>query len=107
LCSGRQFTKALVLAGLLAGVAWEGFNYPARTHWEYLILPGAPHLFYMPLPGYLGFIPFAGSVLAVYEMLRRVRPAMWLGALLYAVSFAGLYWTTRLFVERGIWIQLP
>jgi hypothetical protein len=81
------------------------FNYPARTHWEYLILPDAPHLFYMPLPGYLGFIPFALSMMAVYQWGRQVRPSLWLGALLYGIAIAGLYWLTALYVRRGIWVD--
>jgi hypothetical protein len=105
-CSGAEFARALVLSGLLAGLAWEAFNWPARTHWEYLILPDAPHLFYMPLPGYLGFIPFALSMMAVYVSLRSLRPSLWLGALLYAVAVGGLYWLTVLYVARGIWVDL-
>jgi hypothetical protein len=103
-CSSTCFTQALAASALLAGAAWEAFNYPASTHWEYLILSGAPHLFYMPLPGYLGFIPFALSMLAVYQWSRSVRPSLWLGALLYATAVAGLYGLTVLYIDRGIWI---
>jgi hypothetical protein len=103
-CSNSHFIRALGGSALLAGVAWEAFNYPAGTHWEYLILAGAPHLFYMPLPGYLGFIPFALSMMAVYQWFRDVRASLWLGALLYVTAFAGLYWLTVLYIERGIWI---
>jgi hypothetical protein len=103
-CSAIHFTRALVFSALLAGLAWEAFNYPARTHWEYLILPHVPHLFYMPLPGYLGFIPFAVSTMAVHQWSCSVRPSIWLGALLYATAVTGLYWLTVLYINRGIWI---
>jgi hypothetical protein len=45
-CSTSTFLRALVCSALLAGFCWEAFNYPARTHWEYMILPDVPHLFY-------------------------------------------------------------
>ena len=104
-CSGAEFARGLVVSGLLAGLAWETFNFTARTHWEYLILPDVPHLFYMPLPGYLGFVPFALSMMAVFGWLRSLRQSVWLGALLYAVAIGGLYWLTVLYVERGIWVD--
>jgi hypothetical protein len=104
-CSAGAFIRALVLSALLAGLCWESFNYPARTHWEYLILPDAPHLFYMPIPGYLGFIPFAMSMLAVYEVQLHVRPTIYAGVLLYGTAITGLYWLTRLYIENGLWLQ--
>jgi hypothetical protein len=104
-CSGGQFMRALVVSGLLAGIAWEAFNYPARTHWEYLILPDVPHLFHMPLPGYLGFIPFALSMIAVYRWCCSVRPSFWLALLLYGMATGGLYWLTVLYIDRGIWVS--
>lgn len=102
-CGVRPFGRAIVLSGLLAGLAWESINYPARTHWEYLILPDWPHLFHMPVLGYLGFIPFALSMLAVYQYLQTLKPTWWLVALLYGVAFAGLYWLTGVYVEQGLW----
>ena len=104
-CPGTHFTRALIVSALLAGVAWEAFNYPARTHWEYLILAGVPHLFYMPLAGYLGFIPFALSMMAVHQWTRAMRASVWLGALLYVTAIAGLYWLTVLYIDQGIWIS--
>ena len=104
-CSGSHFTRALVGSALLAGLSWEAFNYPAPTHWEYLILAGSPHLFYMPLAGYVGFIPFALSMMAVYEWSRELRPSLWLGMLLYATAIAGLYSLTVVYIDRGIWIS--
>lgn len=102
-CSSGHFTRALSVSALLAGLAWEAFNYPAATHWEYLILAGSPHLFYMPLLGYVGFIPFAFSMMAVYEWSRALRPGIWLGTLLYAAAVSGLYLLTIIYIDRGIW----
>jgi hypothetical protein len=104
-CSTAGFVRALVFSGLLAGLCWEALNYPAPAHWEYLILPDAPHLFRMPLPGFLGFIPFALTTLAVHEVLLRVRPSIQAGVLLYGLASAGLYWLTLICVERGLWPQ--
>jgi hypothetical protein len=87
----EPFATGWVAGSIGAGLLWEAINFPSPTGWQYLILPDAPHLFEMPLPGYLGFIPFGLSVLAVYEAQRRlpVRPAM--AALLYAGALASLY----------------
>jgi hypothetical protein len=104
-CSAGAFIRALVFSALLAGLGWESLNYPARTHWEYLILPDAPHLFYMPVPGYLGFIPFALSMLAVYKFQLHIRPTMHAGVLLYGIAVAGLYWLTGLYMENGLWLE--
>jgi len=103
-CSTGAFVRALVLSALLAGLGWESLNYPARTRWEYLILPDVPHLFYMPVPGYLGFIPFALSMLAVFRFQLRIRSTMQAGVLLYATAIGGLYWLTRLYLENGLWL---
>jgi hypothetical protein len=102
-CSGGAFTRAVVLSGMLAGLGWEALNYPAPAHWEYLILPNVPHLFQMPLPGYLGFIPFAFTTMAVYEAQRQIRPTVAAGAILYGLTIAATYWLTLLCVERGLW----
>jgi hypothetical protein len=103
ICSAGRFLRAMIASGLLAGLAWEAFNYPSRSHWEYMILPDVPHLFYMPLPGYLGFVPFAFSMLAVYEWQRTLRPSVLSGILLYAIATAGLYGLMAFYLER-IWI---
>jgi hypothetical protein len=104
-CTGGTFTRSLVLSGLLAGLCWEALNYRAPAHWEYLILPDVPHLFFMPLPGFLGFIPFALTTMAVYEAQRRIRPSAAAGVILYGLTIAGTYWLTLLCVERGLWPQ--
>lgn len=53
----------LLCGGLLAGAAWEGFNFPARARWVYTV-PGFTDLklFEMPLLGFVGF-----PVLALYS----------------------------------------
>jgi hypothetical protein len=96
----------LMLTGLVAGFFWECINWPSRTHWEYLILPDWPHLFQMPLLGYLGFIPFTLSTLAVYEAQKRipVRPIIVL--LLYGLTFVLLWATTILYARNSLWIPL-
>lgn len=105
-CDGwGRFLLRMAVTGLVAGFFWECLNFWARTHWEYLILPNAPHLFAMPLAGYLGFIPFAFTVLAFYEWLARIRPRVFTGICLYSAAFAGLYVLTVIYVKRGLWIS--
>ncbi len=93
----------LSASGLLAGLFWECLNWFSPAHWKYLILRGAPHLFQMPIPGYLGFIPFAVTCLAVYEAVRRIRSSVIVIALLW-ISAAGLMFAlTQVYFDRGIW----
>jgi len=61
-------------AGLASGFVWEFFNFWAGSHWEYSL----PYfefgrIFQMPILGYLGFIPFALEVMAIYGLLCYVR----------------------------------
>ena len=98
-----SFLRRLAASGLLAGFVWEAINYRERTRWEYLILPRAPHLFEMPVLGYLGFIPFALSALAVHQLQQRVRPRPAIGALLWAGALGALWWSTRAYRRRGLW----
>jgi hypothetical protein len=102
ICRPSHFIRAIGASGVLAGLAWEAFNYPARSHWEYLILPDAAHLFYMPLPGYVGFIPFALSMLAVYEFARAARVSVLLGVTLYSLGIAGLYGLMTFHMRTGM-----
>jgi hypothetical protein len=89
--SPEPFAAGWVAGSISAGLLWEAINFPAQTGWQYLILPDAPHLFEMPLPGYLGFVPFGLSVLAVYEAQRRLPVRWWLAAAVYLSAFAALY----------------
>lgn len=69
----------IAAAGLLCGVLWEYWNYWAVPSWEYSVpLLGFLKVFEMPLLGYLGYIPFAWSVMRLVEVLdtlwaRRAR----------------------------------
>ncbi|HZU23890.1 MAG TPA: hypothetical protein VFA04_00110 [Bryobacteraceae bacterium] len=101
--SGGRWLGSLALAGLLSGVTWESLNYPSPTHWEYRILPHAAHLFQMPLPGYIGFIPFALTCLAVYEASRRIPVRLTTAFLLYSASLGLMFIITRVYYESGIW----
>jgi hypothetical protein len=59
-----------VLAGLMAGIFWELFNFWAGSHWEYhLPYLDFARVFQMPVFGYLGFMPFALEVFALYTLL--------------------------------------
>jgi hypothetical protein len=63
------------LAGLVAGLLWEFWNYWALAKWEYNV-PYLGHikLFEMPVLGFLGFMPFAIESLAIYRFTRRLIP---------------------------------
>jgi hypothetical protein len=95
----------IAAAGLAAGLVWEALNQVSRTHWEYLILPSWPHLFQMPWIGYIGFVPFAFTVLVVYGLSTRIPANARAGLGLYAIAFAGLYVLSAiLYDRRGIWV---
>jgi len=99
----RRWLWRLSIAGLLSGFAWECLNWPSHTHWKYVILPHAPHLFQMPLPGYIGFIPFALTCIAVYELCREIRPGIATATVLYVVAVGLMYVVTEVYFVRGIW----
>lgn len=63
------------LAGLIAGLFWEFWNYWATTKWEYEV-PYLGHLklFEMPVLGFLGFMPFIVESFAIYTLVRRFIP---------------------------------
>ena len=66
-----------LLAGLIAGVLWESFNYWARIKWIYTVpfFEGVK-LFEMPVAGFLGFPPFAVECVLIYRLLvwHRLAP---------------------------------
>jgi hypothetical protein len=73
-----RFLVALPLAGLTCGFFWEMWNSRALPKWYYTVpfVDRFPHLFEMPLPGYLGYLPFALELFAMYQlvlMLLRIR----------------------------------
>ncbi len=73
-----RFLVALPLAGVTCGFFWELWNSLALPKWYYTIpfVDRFPHLFEMPLPGYLGYLPFALELFAMYQLallVLRVR----------------------------------
>ncbi len=63
----------LALAGLICGFFWEFWNYWAITKWTYNIpYVGFMKVFEMPILGYLGYIPFAWSLYAVYHYVNSL-----------------------------------
>lgn len=72
---GTRIPVQLMASGLMMGFFWEFWNFQAYPKWIYQLLPvfqPAVRLFEMPLIGYIGYLPFAWSVLSFYELLRRV-----------------------------------
>ena len=71
-----QNVLSLAAAGLTCGFFWEMWNYYSYPKWYYTV----PHvsflkIFEMPILGYLGYIPFAMELYAVYQTVRWfVRP---------------------------------
>ena len=65
---------AWVFAGLTAGILWEFWNFWAGSHWEYSL----PYLdfwriFQMPVFGYLGFLPFALEIFAIWNLALAIQ----------------------------------
>ncbi len=63
-----------LLAGFLAGILWEFWNYWASSRWQYSI----PYfnflkIFEMPVLGYFGFPPFALEILAFYNLFSYIK----------------------------------
>jgi hypothetical protein len=61
---------SLFLGGLLTGFFWEMWNFFAYPKWIYQI-PGVGflHIFEMPILGYLGYLPFALELYALYHLV--------------------------------------
>ncbi len=58
---------SLMLAGLIAGFFWEFWNYWAVIQWHYNVpFVGFFKIFEMPVLGYLGYLPFALELYAMY-----------------------------------------
>jgi hypothetical protein len=85
------FAGSVAVAGIAGGFLWELFNYWSATKWKYLIMTDAAHVFEMPLVGYLGFVPFAFSTVAIYAWQRRVPARIATALGLYAATLAMLY----------------
>ncbi len=69
-----RFIVTLPLAALICGFFWEMWNYFALPKWYYTVpfVDAAPHLFEMPLPGYLGYLPFALEMFAMYQFVLLI-----------------------------------
>jgi hypothetical protein len=63
----------LAVAGLIIGFFWEFWNYWAIPKWTYTIpYLGFLKIFEMPILGYLGYIPFAFEIYAMYWFVRSL-----------------------------------
>jgi hypothetical protein len=61
---------SLMLAGLVCGILWEFWNYWAIPKWSYEIpFVGFLKIFEMPILGYIGYLPFALEVYAMYYFI--------------------------------------
>ena len=64
-------TARLMAAGLICGVFWEMWNYFSNPKWFYTVpFVDFLHVFEMPLLGFLGYLPFALEIFAVYHFVR-------------------------------------
>lgn len=63
---------SLAAAALTCGFLWEFWNYWSLPKWFYNIpLVDFWHVFEMPLLGFLGYIPFAWSLFAMYNLFIK------------------------------------
>lgn len=61
---------ALSLGALICGFFWEMWNYYSYPKWIYNIpMMNFLHVFEMPLLGYIGYIPFALELFAIYNFI--------------------------------------
>jgi hypothetical protein len=95
---GRQEHLCLFFAGVLCGLWWELWNYPATSKWIYTLpVLNFGKIFEMPVLGYLGFPVFALECAVMYNFLmildNSLSPAgrrlAWLGQ---AAFWAAVFW---------------
>jgi hypothetical protein len=69
-----RFIVTVPLAGICCGFFWEMWNSRALPKWYYTVpgLDAGPHLFAMPIPGYLGYLPFAVELFAMYQFVLLI-----------------------------------
>ena len=102
----RREHLCLLAAGLLCGLWWEAWNYPAAAKWVYTLpVLNFGKIFEMPVLGYLGFPPFALECAVMYNFMRvldervlvtarRCRYAIVIQLAFWLVMFAALdAWT--------------
>lgn len=83
----KKFWIFLFVVGLISGLLWEFLNYWAGGKWKYILWEDMLHLFEMPILGYVGFIPFAFSTVALYLFAKKFLPAKLItGILLYLAA---------------------
>ncbi len=64
----------VTVSGLICGFFWEFWNFFALSKWYYHIpYVGFLKIFEMPLLGYLGYIPFAWSLYAIYHFINSMH----------------------------------
>lgn len=70
----RRESYCLLAAGLICGVWWKMWNYPAASKWVY-VLPvlNFGKIFEMPVLGFLGFLPFALECAVMYNFMRALE----------------------------------
>jgi hypothetical protein len=69
----RQEHLCLLTAGLICGIWWELWNYPASSKWVYTLpVLNSWKIFEMPVLGYLGFPPFALECAVMYNFLKAL-----------------------------------
>ena len=98
----RREHLCLLAAGLLCGLWWEAWNYPAAAKWVYTLpVLNFGKIFEMPVLGYLGFAPFALESAVMYNFMRaldervlvtaqRCRYAILIQLAFWLVMFAAL-----------------
>ncbi len=68
-----RFFVVVPLAGLTCGFFWEMWNYFSLPKWYYTIpYVGFGKVFEMPILGYIGYLPFALELFALYQFLLLV-----------------------------------
>ncbi len=67
----RQEVVCLLAAGLLCGLWWEAWNYPAASKWVYTLpVFNFGKVFEMPILGFIGFLPFALECAVMYNFFN-------------------------------------
>jgi hypothetical protein len=63
----------LFLAGLIAGLLWEFWNFWSTAKWIYTVpILGDVKIFEMPVIGYLGFPAFAVEIFVMWESVKYI-----------------------------------